>query len=305
MRRCSLTLALSSTLLFAGLFAGSACDKSGSGGASKSAADTESPNYGYENTSSPDMAAIPPALAASDLDGVQARGMTIWRMQRAMRLGDRAFASFVGVTSAKFQALAAIDAGGSSGEIAFYRWDDADLQDGKAEAQEALRWVVVSVTLDPDEALEPQKLDGKPDDEQLRALAAVLVVQAKAAADYPGSRWVVYTFREQQLSGGQATGARQTRVYMVGADEKSPDIEYTVVDAAKRKQDPEIVDELLDLPREGTSKLPLKTPAQSPGPSTIARAVAIATVTDKPVEIVDGAGNNWSVAPKTGALTRK
>ncbi len=305
MRRTAIrTLTVTAALLLTA----TACDKSGAGGSASpggAEAGEELPNYGYDDASSPDLAAIPRALAASDMDGVQARGMTIWRMQRAMRLGDRAFAGFVGVTSAKFQALASIDAAGKSGEVAFYRWDDADLQDGSAEADEALRWVVISVTLDPDEALDPQELDGKPDGEQRRTLAGLLVAQNQAQTDYAGSRWVAYTFREQQIVDGEATGARQTRVYMIGADDKSPDVEYTVLDPAKRKQAPQIIDEVLHLAGDATSKLPLMTPAQSPGPSTIARAVAIATVTDKPVEIVDAAGHEWSVAPKTGTLTRK
>lgn len=306
MRRPSLILALTTSL-----FAASACDKSGSGdsappgGRAGGGAATEEPDYGYEDASSPNMAAIPRALAPSDMDGVQKRGMTIWRMQRAMRLGDREFAGFVGVTSAKFQALATIDEAGKSGEVAFYRWDEADLEDAVATADEALRWLVISVTLDPDEALDPVALDGKPDGEQRRTLAALLVAQDKAEADHPGARWVAYTFREQQIKDGQPTGARQTRVYMIGADDKSPDIEYTVLDPAKRKQGPAIVDEVLHLAGNATSKLPLTTPAQSPGPSTIARAVAIATVTNKPVGISDAAGHNWEVAPKTGTLTRK
>lgn len=305
MRRPSLILALTTSL-----FAASACDKSGSGdsatpGSRAAGGAAEEPDYGYEDASSPEMAAIPRALEASDMEGVQKRGITIWRMQRAMRLGDREFAGFVGVTSAKFQALASIDEAGKSGEVAFYRWDEADLEDAEASADEALRWLVISVTLDPDEALEPVELDGKPDGEQRRTLAGLLVAQAKAEADHPGSRWVAYTFREQQIKDGEPTGARQTRVYMIGADDKSPDIEYTVLDPAKRKQGPEIIDEVLHLAGNATSKLPLTTPAQSPGPSTIARAVAIATVTNKPVGITDAAGHNWEVAPKTGTLTRK
>jgi hypothetical protein len=311
-RRPTLTLTLTVSLL-----AAFACDKSGSGasnspsgggGGSKaggSGAAESDYGYGYEDASSPELAAIPYALEASDMDGVAARSLTIWKMQRAMRIGDRVFASFVGVTSAKFQGLASIDAAGKSGEVAFYRWDDEALQDGVADADEALRWVVVSLTFDPDEGLDPQKLDSKPDGEQRRTLAGLMVAQKKAHADYPSARWVPYTFREQQIKDGQPTGARQTRVYMVGADDKSPDIEYTVLDPAKRKQPPQIIDEVLHLAGDATSKLPLTTPAQSPGPSTIARAVAIATVTNKPVEIFDAAGNKWSVAPKSGMLTRK
>jgi hypothetical protein len=92
---------------------------------------------------------------------------------------------------------------------------------------------------------------------------------------------------------------------MVGADDKSPDIEYTVVDPSKRKQPPQITDETLQLAAGATSSLPLTTPATSPGPSTIARAVAIATVTQKPVEIDDAAGGKWMVAPKSGALSKR
>jgi hypothetical protein len=307
-RRSTLILALTATLT-----AAFACDKSGSGGSKNPDGGgknggkdgDEEPDYGYEDPSSPELAAIPHALEPSDMEGVQKRGMTLWLMQRAMRIGDREFAGFVGVTDAKFQALALIDEGGKSGEVAFYRWDKADLEDGVATAEEALRWLVVSVTLDPDEGLEAQELDGKPDGEQRRTLAALMVAQKKAQTDYPSARFVPYTFREQQIVEGQPTGARQTRIYLIGADDKSPDVEYTVLDPAKKKQGPEIIDEVLQLAGNATSTLPLTTPAQSPGPSTIARAVAIATVTQKPVEIHDGAGNKWQVAPKNGTLTRK
>lgn len=261
--------------------------------------------FGYEDASSPDMAKIPHALEPSDLAGVEARGVTIWRMQRAMRLGDRGFAGFVGVTSAKFVSIASIDPGGSSGQVAYYTWDEEVLADGDATAEEARNWVVVSLTLDPDEALEPQALDGKPDGEARRTIAALQLAQDAARQQYGDARWVAYTFREQVMKDGAPTGLRQTRIYMIGADDKSPDIEYTVVDPSKRKQPPQIVDEALQLAAGGTSSLPLTTPATSPGPSTIARAVAIATVTQKPVEIDDAAGGKWLVAPKTGALTKR
>ncbi|PRQ10046.1 hypothetical protein [Enhygromyxa salina] len=285
------------------LFAGSACATGGAGGPG-TAPDDEGGTIGYDDASSPDMAAIPPALEDSDLAGIHARGMTIWRMQRAMRLGDRAFAGFVGVTAAKFLAIPMIDPGGSSGQVAYYRWDDDDLADGDASADEARNWVVVPLTIDPDESLEPQELGGKPDAEQRRTIAAVQVVQASAAAKHAGGRWVAYAFREQVMADGAATGQRQTRVYMIGADDQSPDIEYTVLDPVKRKQALTVSRERLQLAGDGTSKLPLSTPGPGVGPSTVARAVAIATVTKKPVQIVDGSGSKWEVAPATGNITR-
>jgi hypothetical protein len=283
-----------------------ACEKQGgTAGGGGSNAPAEGVTFGYEDASSPDMAKIPHALAPSDLAGVEARGVEIWRMQRAMRLGDRGFAGFVGVTSAKFVSLASIDPGGSSGQVAYYTWDEEALADGDATPEEARNWVVVSLTLDPDEALEPQALEGQPDGEARRTIAALQLAQDAAPKHYAGGRWVAYTFREQVMKDGAPTGLRQTRIYMIGADDKSPDIEYTIVDPSKRKQPPQIVDEQLQLAAGATSSLPLTTPAKTPGPSTIARAVAIATVTEKPVEIDDAAGGMWLIAPKTGAMTKR
>jgi hypothetical protein len=277
-----------------------ACKKGGGG----STDPDEGGTIGYDDASSEDLAPIEPALEDDDLEGIHARGMTIWKMQRAMRLGDRAFAGFVGVTSAKFTSLAMVDPGGSSGQVAYYKWDEKDLEDGEASPDEAQKWVVVSVSFDPDEALEPQDQKGKPDGEARRSIAALQLVQEAADKEHPGARWVGYTFREQVMEGGEPTSLRQTRIYMIGADDKSPDIEYTVVDPSKRKQPPKIVESELHLPGDGTSALPLTTPASVPGPSTVARAVAIATVTEKPVKIVDASGGKWEVAPKTGELTK-
>ena len=273
------------------------CDKKKSGA---SQPPDDGGAIGYDDASSPDMAAIGPALEDSDLAGVHARGMTLWRMQRGMRLGDKAFAGFVGVTAAKFVALASVDPGDKSGQVAFYRWLDEDLEDGAATPEEAQKWVVIPLNFDPDSTLDAQEQSGKVGGEELRTLAALMVVEAAIAKQHPDGRWVAYTFREQGPD-----KLRQTRIYMIGADEASPDIEYTVLDPEKRKQDPTITAQELQLEAGGTAKLPLTTPAPAVGPSTIMRAVAIATVTEKAVTIVDGSGNEWTVAPQTGDFARK
>ena len=273
-----------------------ACDKQGA-----SQTPEEVGALGYDDASSPDLKVMQPALADEDLDGAGERGMILWKMQRAMRLGDRGFAGFVGVTSARFVALAGVDAAGGSGEVAFYRWQDADLEDGAADADEAKRWVVISVTFDPDQSMDPQEIDGKPSGEQRRTLAALAVAQAKAESEHADGRWVPYTFRELSSDGK----IRQTRIYMMGSDERSPDLEFTVLDSLKAKKAPEITGQRLHLAAGVSAKLPLETPVSPPGPPTFARAVAIATATEKPVEVIDGNGSKYEVAPKTGAVTRK
>lgn len=259
---------------------------------------------GYGNASSADMAPVEPALEDGDLAGVAARGELLWKMQRAMRLGDRAFSGFVGVTASKFVGLASIDPGGGSGQVAYYRWDEAQLEDGDATASEARNWVVCPLTFDPDEALEPTELGGRPSGETQRALAAVLVAEQRALEEFADGRWVIYTFREQVVEGGVTTRQRQTRVYLLGADDKSPDIEFTVLDPVKKKQGPKVANKELQLPGGGTGQLPLRTPAPAVGPSTVARAAAIAAVTDKAVKIIDGSGGKWQVKPGAVALDK-
>ena len=273
----------------------------GEQGAGSTTPDDAPPRLGYEGASSSDLSSIPLALDPTDLEAVAARGVTLWKMQRAMRLGDRAFSSFVGVTATKFLPVVAIDRSGSSGEVAFYRWTEAQLEDGVASPEEAERWVVVSLTLDPDEVLEPQELGTRPNGEQQRMIAAMLMAQSAAEAEHRGARWVAHAFRERTPAGNAA----QTRIYLIGSDDASPDLEFVVSDPGGRRDPAKISEQSLQLTAEAAAKLPLETPAERPGASTVARAVATATVTEKPVTIVDRGGNKWSVAPKTGQLSRQ
>src|SRR5690606_2947060 len=131
----------------------SACDKGG--GATADPDQHEGGDLGYSDASSADLAPLPAALADDDLDGAAARAEALWKMQRAMRVAERVFAANVGVTTTRFVAIGLIDAGGGSGEVAFWRWAEDKLADGEASASEAERWLLVPITFDPDTSLEP------------------------------------------------------------------------------------------------------------------------------------------------------
>lgn len=299
--RSSLVLApLAASLL---LFAAPACEK---GGASAGPADADADEQlGYSNASSADMSPLTPALASDDLEGANARALEIWKMQRALRMADRLLAGKVGSEAVKFVMVPGVDPAGGSGQVAFYRWAPEDLEDGDATAEEAGRWMTVSVTFDPDESLEPQDNEGGLEPEQQRTLAAMLLAEEQAASQHPGARWVAYPFREQSVGeDGQPGRLRQTRVYLLGVDEKSPDLEYTVLDAAKARKPAKIIDDQLHLAAGVTSKLPLETPAVPPGPPTLARAAAIASAMKKAVEVVDGSGTTYAVAPESGEISK-
>lgn len=274
-----------------------ACDKTKGGGASDPEQD-EGGDLGYSDASSADLAPLPAALVDDDLDGNAARAETLWKMQRGMRVAERVFAANVGVTTIKFIAVARIDGGGGSGEVEFWRWADEQLADGQASADEAQHWLLVPITFDPDTSLDPQKLDGAPDAEQERVLSALLLARATLEKEQPAARFDVYAFREQ----GKDAKVRQTRVYMLGSNNESPDLELTIVDATKRNKPPTIAARRTHMEAGKLSALPLTCAVTPPGPTTIMRAQAITHATGNPTGIVDSAGNEWHFDSLTSGL---
>jgi hypothetical protein len=275
----------------------SACDKTKGGDASDPEQD-EGGDLGYSDASSADLAPLPPALTDDDLDGNAARAEALWKMQRAMRVAERVFAANVGVTTTRFVSIALIDAGGGSGEVAFWRWADEVLADGEASAKEAERWLLVPITFDPDTSLEPQMPTGGPDAEQERVLSALLLARSTMEKELPGARFDMYVFREQ----GESVKVRQTRIYMLGSNNDSPDMELTIVDAAKRNKPPTIAARRTHMDPGKLSTLPLTCAVSPPGPMTIMRARAVTHATSNATGIVDSAGNEWHFDPLTSGL---
>ncbi len=264
----------------------------------------EGPTPGYADPSSADMVPTYTALADEDLEGVRERGLELWRMERATVLADAAIEDLPGGGEALVIALANIDPVGSSGEVTYFRWPVSALDDGRAQAEEALRWVRVSLTLDPDESFEAQRLDDRPTDYEARVLTAVLLAREAAEREYPGVRFYSHAFREQ------VEGGAQTRVYLMGRDEQAPDLEFSVRDpkSTKRKrrgEPPQLGGQRLHLAPGRAQALPVETPLSPPGPPAMARAVARASALDQPVGVVDGTGAEYTIAPHTGALTRR
>jgi hypothetical protein len=116
--------------------------------------------------------------------------------------------------------------------------------------------------------------------------------------ELPAARFDIYAFREQ----GETEKVRQTRVYLLGSNNDSPDIELVVVDAPKRNKPPTIGERKTHLDAGKASSLPLTSGVTPVGPTTIMRARAIANATGNATGIVDGAGNDWHFDPATSTL---
>jgi hypothetical protein len=272
-----------------------ACDKPGGGSTEPQ---EEGGELGYSDASSEDLAPLPPALREDDVEGNLARSEELWKMQRAMRVAERVFAANVGVTTTRFIAVAKIDGGGGSGEVAFWRWADEALADGEATAKEAERWLLVPITFDPDTNLDPQMPEGPPDRENERILDALLFARATMGVELPVARFDMYAFREQ----GETPKDRQTRIYLLGSNAESPDIELVVADPPKRNKPPTIASRKMHLDAGKASALPLTSGVTPLGPTTLMRARAIANATGNPTGIVDGAGNEWHFDPATSTV---
>ncbi|EDM75928.1 hypothetical protein PPSIR1_25156 [Plesiocystis pacifica SIR-1] len=258
---------------------------------------------GYVDASSPDMRRVPQALRDEDLEGARARGLELWRMQRAQALTDAALERYGGARPPRTLGIATIDPVGNSGEVAYFAWDAASLEDGRAEAGEARRWLTVSVALDPDEALEPVEITTAPTEGQRRALDAMARALAAAQAEYPGGDWRLFVFREvAPPSPGKKKAKKvrgQTRVYLMGVSADSPDLELTVLDGQGKKGAPELGLIRMHVAAGAKGSSEIATPVTPPGPPSLARAYARAAALGAPVELVDATGMRYPIeAPR-------
>jgi hypothetical protein len=124
---------------------------------------------------------------------------------------------------------------------------------------------------------------------------------AAAAAAHPGGRWHLHSWREARREGTRRI--RATRVYMIGADGKSPDLEVVVEDPRKKKEPPSVtavivIHEPGDLSRGG-----VRVRQANPGPLTVARVKQMGLQAGE-VGVQGDDGSRWRISAETGEVTR-
>lgn len=255
------------------------------------------------NSSEPPPGVYRP-IVEGDVAAVQERGVMLFGLSRALRLGFEQGAQTVGTAEGDIiLPLTDVDPGGRSAQVLFVRWGrDHVGVDGSLHPKYAQRWLLVSLMLEPERVLDRELLAGDVGDDtvEFHRAAAMLAAAKALQAEAPGVSFHLFTVPELHQTGSRRTPTIiATRVYAMGTSEDGPDFEV-LVDVAKKSQIPDVLS-VSQVHAGGAVSADRVTVASSqPAPATVVRAMAAGS---GPVE-VESASGVWLVDPRTGRISR-
>ncbi len=257
-----------------------------------------------------DASSAPPAgvylpISDGDLGAVQERGVLLYGMERALRLGYERGAYAVGVAEGDvILPLVDVDPGGRSAQILFLRWGrDRVGVSGNLHPKWAERWLLVSVMLEPERIIDKELLAGDVQENSVEyhRAAAILSAAQSLREQTPEQAYHLFTVPEVVPTGNKRNPSKiATRVYALSATGSGPDIEV-LVDQPKKSRIPEVLGS--DVVHEaGTADAtPLSVRSAQPAPATVARAMLQGAAGN--VEVESSAGL-WMVSGRTGRVSR-
>jgi hypothetical protein len=269
--------------------------------------DSEFPNLGRTEANSEPPTGIYMPIAAGDTGEIEKRGALLFAMERALRLGYEKGAFAVGIPEGDtILPLVEVDPGGASAQVLFVRWGQADKEDGgRLRPENADRWLLVSMMLEPERILDRELLAGKvvPGSADHQRINALLVAAEALREQTPGEVYHLYTVAEVMPTGKKKRPSKLAiRVYALSAEGDGPDVEV-LVDAPKRKRDPEVLS-VETIHEAGAAKAsPIRVALPQPAPATIVRAMLEGPEAgDVPVQA--NSGVVYAVSARTGRITR-
>ncbi len=252
----------------------------------------------------------PPGLmrpvVAEDLVAVHRRGVHVHRMERALRLAYEQGVMSVGNpgTNAVLP-LVDVDPGGRSAQVLFVRWrPGTDGQMPPLLVENAERWLLVSLLLNPDRILDVELLQGGLDKGHTADRVAVMLAAATRAREIPDAMFHMLDVYEQvpvepdkPAKGNKVIG----HLYALSADADGPDLEFEV-DLPQRRQAAAVL-KMVEVHQPGATLVdPIKVQTPTPGPITVARVMLRGAEAG---EVFVRAGDQaWTVAAATGVLSR-
>ncbi len=282
--------------------------------------DTQAPDSGRNADGSPrighgsptsrelkgDSGLVPPV---DDLEAVRDRGALISRMEHALTLAETKALPRAGARAAPvILPIASVDPGGRSAQVTYWRWLSKDIEEGVALAPEkASRWLLSSMLLSPDQVFENETVDGIAEmgSEDYHRIAGLLLATQAALDAHPGGTWHFHSFRERDATLTDPF-RNQTRVYALGTDGRSPDLEILVQDEVRRgkKKKQKVLRPASVLSMQvvhsiddsGTLSL------QLPLPSVLTVARVMASGSDATVRGSDG--STWMISGAGGVINR-
>jgi hypothetical protein len=269
--------------------------------------DTEFPNLGRTEANSEPPAGIFMPIPVGDTAEIEKRGALLFAMERALRLGYEKGVFAVGVPQGDtVLPLVDVDPGGRSAQVLFVRWGAADKDDGgRLRPENADRWLLVSMMLEPERIIDRELLAGKVVEgtADYQRINALLAAAESLQAQTPGEVYHLYTVAEVMPTGNKKRPSKVAiRVYALSDEGDGPDLEV-LVDQPKRKKDPEVLS-VETIHEKGAAKAsPIRVALPQPGPATVVRAMLEGPdAGDVPVQA--NSGVVYAVSAKSGRITR-
>ncbi len=256
------------------------------------------------NTSEPPPGVYRP-IAQGDVAAVQERGVLLYNLERALRLGYEYGAQPVGTGEGDIiLPLADVDPGGRSAQVMFVRWNKERVgADGNLHPKYAHRWLLVSLMLEPERVLDRELLAGDVGENSVEfhraaaMLAAAKALQPKA----PDTAFNLFTLPELfKTDSKRVPTIIATRVYAIGTSEDGPDFEV-LVDEPKKSQIPDVLSVTQVHAAGAVTPDRLTVASPQPAPASVARAMRAGG--SGSMEVESGSGL-WLVDSRTGRVSR-
>jgi len=247
-----------------------------------------------------------PPVTPSDLEAVRERGKFLYGMERALNLAYEDAMFRAGDPQAvAVLPLVQVDPGGESGEVVFVRWPTPPGGGApKLTAENAERWLLASIRLNPDSVIDVELLSGgiEKGSHDARRITS-LVTAAEALQDKaPDALFHLLDVYEVVPSGKASANKPVAHVYALSADEAGPDLEV-VVDEVRKRGTPEVLSiETTHEAGQGSSD-PIVVTSNRPSALSVTRAMLRGPSAGS-VGVLTGDTQQWVVDARTGEISR-
>jgi hypothetical protein len=263
--------------------------------------DDEFANLGRSQASSEPPAGILAPVLDGDLSAAQRRGRLLFDMDRALHLArDHGLAEVGEPANAVIMPVVDVDPGGKSAQVIFLRWPKP-AEGKRMSADDAERWLLVSMLLEPERVLEVERLSGKVvrhTGEHVHG-GAILEAAKQLEQIAPRQSFTMLSVLEQADGGAGLV----TRVYAFAAESEAPDVEVVVAPGKGKRGAPRLLSTRTTHPPGVMEAEPVTLgELDQPTPMTIARVMWRGPDAD-PV-VVHTRGGAWRVMPANGRVVR-
>ena len=198
-------------------------------------------NLGRSNASSEPPTGVHAPVADGDLAAISRRGRLLYDMDRALRLAREQGLSRIGEPKDDvILPVVDVDPGGRSAQVVFLRWPkSATPERSRLSADDAQRWLLVSMLLGPERVLDVEVQEAKIVRHTGEHVHGGAIIEAAKQLEQlaPGTRFTMLSVFEQ----ADIPGGIVTRVYAFAADGEGPDVEIVVAPGKGKRGMPRVL----------------------------------------------------------------